>query len=113
MGKVYLSYIETSEIYVCGYCGVHLSCKADRISKDFWAGTGRAYLYDKVHNTRIGEPQERMLRTGLHCVRDLFCLNCASKLGWKYDWALEYNQKYKEGKFILERNLISKAEWKS
>ncbi|TXT12973.1 hypothetical protein VHUM_01374 [Vanrija humicola] len=47
------------------------------------------------------------MRTGRHTVRDLFCQVCHTCVGWKYDYAYELAEKYKEGKFILERELIT------
>ena len=44
--------------------------------------------------------------TGLHTVRDVFCACCSSLLGWKYDFAYEQSQKYKEGKFIVEKAMV-------
>lgn len=44
-----------------------------------------------------------MLITGLHTVCDCYCITCNSVLGWKYEVAYEESQKYKEGKFILEK----------
>lgn len=34
-----------------------------------------------------------------------------SVVGWKYEEAFEESQKYKVGKFILEKPKIDKAEW--
>jgi len=31
------------------------------------------------------------------------CITCNSVLGWKYEVAYEESQKYKEGKYILEK----------
>ncbi|TMW85858.1 hypothetical protein EJD97_022371, partial [Solanum chilense] len=64
---------------------------------------GRAYLFDKVVNVTLGEKEERMMITGMHTVVDIFCVGCGSIVGWKYEAAQEREQKYKEGKFILER----------
>ena len=108
MGKIYMGYLDSQLIYVCKVCRMHLSSKAELFSKDFWAGDGKAFLYNTVINTYIGPSEQRELRTGLHTVCDIFCKNCNSKLGWKYEWASEPNQKYKEGKTILERNHIEK-----
>ena len=41
--------------------------------------------------------------TGLHTVADVACCQCNEVLGWKYEKAYEETQKYKEGKFILEK----------
>lgn len=44
-----------------------------------------------------------MLITGLHSVCDIFCKRCENMLGWTYAKAYESSQKYKEGKFIIEK----------
>lgn len=44
--------------------------------------------------------------SGLHTVADIFCCCCGQIVGWKYESAHERNQKYKEGKFVLERGRI-------
>ncbi|KHN07483.1 Protein yippee-like [Glycine soja] len=43
-----------------------------------------------------------MMLSGLKTVVDIFCVACGSILGWRYEVVHEQNQKYKEGKFILE-----------
>ena len=59
-----------------------------------------------------------MLMTGLHKVCDLFCRNCDTLLGWKYvrkrglnkqEEAYEEAEKYKEGKYIIERATVIKT----
>ncbi|PNY14702.1 yippee-like protein [Trifolium pratense] len=64
---------------------------------------GKAYLFDNVVNVTVGEKENRMMITGLHTVVDIFCVTCGSIVGWKYETAYDKSQKYKEGKFILER----------
>ena len=54
-------------------------------------------------NVLCGPEEERLLMTGLHTVCDLACMGCHRVLGWKYLKAHEPSQKYKEGKFILEK----------
>lgn len=44
--------------------------------------------------------------TGRHFVRFVSCKKCNTKLGWMYEFATEENQRYKEGKVILERALV-------
>ena len=41
---------------------------------------------------------------------DIYCNACDTRLGWKYVEAFEESQKYKEGKFILEKAMIMKEE---
>lgn len=68
-----------------------------------------------------------MLLSGLHTVCDLFCIGCLNLIGWKYvifyrviniliiffvkEHTDEISQKYKEGKFILEKEKIKKHYW--
>ena len=46
------------------------------------------------------------MTTGRHVVRDIACKSCAVTVGWKYDKAYESTERYKEGKFILEAELL-------
>ena len=48
--------------------------------------------------------------TGSHMVRDVACKKCKTKLGWMYEYAKDETQKYKEGRTILERALITESE---
>ncbi|KAG9220547.1 hypothetical protein PTI98_006020 [Pleurotus ostreatus] len=51
-------------------------------------------------------------RTGVHTVADVFCLGCDDRIGWYYHKASDYSQKYKEGKYLLEREkLIKENAW--
>lgn len=84
---------------------------------------------DRV-NIYSGEQEDRDMRTGRHTVRDIFCKGCHTYIGWRYvsghdtlvhlllgcghskasaylqDVAFEHAEKYKEGKYILERELV-------
>eukprot|EP00092_Neocalanus_flemingeri_P034668 GFUD01037716.1.p1 GENE.GFUD01037716.1~~GFUD01037716.1.p1 ORF type:complete len:300 (-),score=79.98 GFUD01037716.1:61-960(-) len=73
---------------------------------EFRGDFGRAYLFNKVANLNYGKVMDRLMVTGHHKVRDVFCKICDMKLGWKYESAQEDKQKYKEGKFILEMKLV-------
>lgn len=60
-----------------------------------------------VVNVNSSEPNERNMTTGKHVVRDIMCRQCQEIVGWKYDKAYESSEKYKEGKFILEVELLA------
>ena len=45
------------------------------------------------------------MTTGMHTIRVLYCIDCHENVGWKYEIAYEEDQKYKEGRFILEEEL--------
>ena len=63
----------------------------------------------QVVNLKMSEVMDRVMLTGRHMVRDVFCKNCDAKLGWMYEFATEDNQRYKEGRVILERALIQEC----
>lgn len=72
---------------------------------------GRAFLFTHAMNIAMGPKEDRHLLTGLHTVADVYCADCREVLGWKYERAFEASQKYKEGKFILEKSKIVRENW--
>lgn len=58
----------------------------------------------------FSEKDTREMLTGRHIVRDVYCKNCDTKLGWIYEFAMEDSERYKEGRVILEKELICERE---
>ncbi|NP_001150917.1 protein yippee-like [Zea mays] len=106
MGRLFLMHLD-GNVYSCKHCKTHLGVASDIISKAFQCKHGKAYLFHKVVNVTSGVKEDRMMITGMHTVSDIFCVGCGSIVGWKYDAAHEKGQRYKEGKFILERYKVS------
>ncbi|KAF2746664.1 yippee-like protein [Sporormia fimetaria CBS 119925] len=106
MGLSYNTYLKSDRIYGCKNCKTHLSNHDGIISRNFRGQHGKAYLFDQVVNVTEGEPNERNMTTGRHIVRDIACKQCGDTVGWKYDKAYEKQEEYKEGKFILEAELL-------
>ncbi|KAG2546695.1 protein yippee-like [Panicum virgatum] len=102
MGRLFLTHLD-GNVYSCKHCKTHLGLASDIISKAFHSKNGKAYLFHKVVNVTPGVKEDRMMITGMHTVSDIFCVCCGSIVGWKYEAAHEKNQRYKEGKYILER----------
>jgi len=75
-------------------------------TQNFRGQHGKAFLFDNVVNVVLGDANERSMTTGKHVVRDIWCRQCKTTVGWKYDKAYETAEKYKEGKFILEAELL-------
>ncbi|KAJ6943740.1 hypothetical protein NC652_009250 [Populus alba x Populus x berolinensis] len=71
----------------------------------------RAFLFSHAMNIMVGPEEDRQLMTGLHTVAAVDCSDCRGVLGWKYERVYEETQKYKEGKFILEKLKIVKENW--
>ena len=110
MGRVFLRYVDSETVHCCAACRAHLAAHESIISKAFQGRHGRAYLFADVVNVNSGPTENRLLLTGLHVVADIYCNACDTRLGWKYVEAFEESQKYKEGKFILEKAMIMKEE---
>lgn len=135
MGLIYNVYLSGQRIYGCKKCKTHLSNHDDIISRvsglslllaqhqtslqqlrrsdrrqNFRGQHGKAYLFDSVVNIQEGEAAERNMTTGRHVVRDIACRQCKETVGWKYDKAYEPAEKYKEGKYILEAELLCSVE---
>lgn len=106
MGLSYNVYLNATKIFGCKNCKTHLSSHDDIISRNFRGQHGKAYLFNEVVNTRASEATERNMTTGRHVVRDIHCKQCNECVGWKYDKAYEPSEKYKEGKYILESELL-------
>ncbi|CAN1779241.1 Protein yippee-like At4g27745 [Linum perenne] len=91
-------------LYSCCNCRNHVGLHDD-------GRQGRAFLFSHAMNVAVGEKEDRNLATGLHTVADVYCSDCREVLGWKYERAYQETQKYKEGKFILEKSKIVKENW--
>ncbi|XP_061370117.1 protein yippee-like At4g27745 isoform X1 [Gastrolobium bilobum] len=94
--------------YCCCNCRNQVSLHDDIISKAFRGRNSRAFLFSHAMNIVVGRKEDRHLMTGLHTVADVYCGDCREVLGWRYERAYEASQKYKEGKFILEKSKIVK-----
>ncbi|KAL1923595.1 uncharacterized protein VTP21DRAFT_8575 [Calcarisporiella thermophila] len=109
MGLKYKTYLNGSKhvhVYGCNSCRTHLATSDKIISKNFHGVHGQAYLFHVVVNVTEGPPVDRNMTTGRHTVCDIYCLQCHCVVGWRYVRAFEESQRYKEEKYILERELL-------
>lgn len=107
-----LVYLDGPQVYACAQCRTHLTSHDDIISKSFYGRHGRAYLIDNCVNYKRGTAEDRRLMTGLHQVADVHCIHCDHVIGWTYLKAYDHGQKYKEGKFVIEKiNLFMEQEY--
>ncbi|EOA14167.1 hypothetical protein CARUB_v10027317mg, partial [Capsella rubella] len=105
MGRIFTVELE-GRSYRCRFCRTHLALPDDLVSRSFHCRRGKAYLFNRSVNISMGPLEERMMLSGMHTVADIFCCCCGQNVGWKYESAHEKAQKYKEGKFVLERGRI-------
>lgn len=110
MGILFLRKLKARPLLMCTHCRTHLGDPQCVISKDFQGQLGPAYLIEEVVNCTKGPKEERILITGMHVVMDLSCVSCQTVLGWQYVEAYEDGQKYKEGKYILEKTRVCSSD---
>mmetsp|Transcript_51629 Transcript_51629/g.93008 ORF Transcript_51629/g.93008 Transcript_51629/m.93008 type:complete len:118 (-) Transcript_51629:96-449(-) len=110
MGRFFQRFYSDDEpVYSCSGCGAHFAQYKELLSTNFRGRTGNALLFNNVINVTAGPLEDSVMTTGLHTIRCLYCVVCQERVGWKYEVAFEEDQKYKEGRFILEEELISSA----
>ncbi|OCH93739.1 yippee-domain-containing protein [Obba rivulosa] len=108
-----ISTFQGRPIFSCSQCAVVVALQDELISKAFSGRDGRGYLMHSAVNLRMGKREDRPLLTGVHTVADVYCLGCNDRLGWYYHKASDQSQKYKEGKYLLEREkLVKENGWK-
>ncbi|KAL1410935.1 hypothetical protein Q8F55_001878 [Vanrija albida] len=99
-------------VFSCAKCSEVLALQDELVSKAFMGRSGRAYLMNSTINTRLGKREERKLMTGKHTVADLHCASCGQELGWMYIKAPNGEQRYKEGRYILEdAQIVKENNW--
>ncbi|XP_016701720.1 protein yippee-like At5g53940 isoform X1 [Gossypium arboreum] len=134
MGRIFVVELD-GRSYRCKFCRTHLALPDDLVSRSFHCRRGKAYLFNNANessksrkcatfealnrllfripfsrvNITVGALEERVMLSGMHTVADIFCCCCGQIVGWKYEAAHEKSQKYKEGKFVLERLVRSFA----
>ncbi|KAK6250786.1 Yippee/Mis18/Cereblon - like 3 [Theobroma cacao] len=89
--------------YSCRNCRNPLALGDDLVSKNYIAKSGKAYMFLHAMNIVLGPKQDRQLITGLYTTADIYCSKCGEELGWKYVQAYDLQNRFKEGKFILEK----------
>ncbi|KJH47794.1 yippee putative zinc-binding protein [Dictyocaulus viviparus] len=110
MPRIFLEHWGGRRTFSCLRCGTYLSNRKEIISARVNGHIGKAYLFRRVANIRQGVPIIHRLITGYHIVRDVFCILCDTKLGWVYEFIQASAERYKEGKFVIDRRLVQEIE---
>ncbi|KAI9499790.1 Yippee/Mis18 [Coemansia spiralis] len=106
MGYMHKVFLSGKGVYGCSSCETHLAKRDDITSRHYTGQYGRAVLLSNVVNVIYGEEEKRAMTTGVHIVRDVSCMGCKKYVGWTYIKAYVPEQRFKEGQFILEREII-------
>ena len=107
MGKHLMEFLDNAQqLFLCASCGAHLCSTEAIVSRQFHGRHGRAFLVSSCANSYFAPADQKMLMTGLHVVRDVFCVRCDHILGWTYDHAHDEGERYKVGKYVLEMAMV-------
>lgn len=91
----------------CLACGTHIVRISDIISSNYRVVTGPAYLASVAENVAIlEEVQEASYMSGYYRVRDVDCAQCRVRLGVTYVGAVDPENHYKIGKFLLGQDQL-------
>jgi len=94
--------------FTCASCGCDLALQDELVSRAFSGRAGPAFLLRSAVNVKIARSEQKMLLTGMHTISNISCKGCDTPLGWVYIKANDSAQKYKEGKYIMEKDKIMK-----
>ena len=107
MGRPFLEYL-AGRVYACRWCQSHFAEAKDIASRSFRSRNGVCYLFHECVNVSCGPAEHRHMLTGAHTVCDIHCNKCLRVVGWQYEHAEDESQRYKEGKFVLERCKVTR-----
>ncbi|XP_051149290.1 protein yippee-like At4g27745 [Andrographis paniculata] len=108
---------DTTEIrfYSCRRCRTQVALDDHIICREIQARRSTRMCFPILECIQHSGGEERTPAAGdgEYIVADVYCHDCNTVLGWKYLMATEdqESQKYKEGKFVIERrNIIEVKE---
>uniref|UniRef100_A0A7S4WBW1 Yippee domain-containing protein n=1 Tax=Alexandrium monilatum TaxID=311494 RepID=A0A7S4WBW1_9DINO len=105
--RAFAPFGEDEALLHCQDCSTPILKADDIISSNYRIMTGRAYLTSAAHNIAVSEDtHEAHYTTGQYTVRDVSCARCSLKLGITYVGALDNQNHYKVGKFLVGQHLL-------
>jgi len=94
--------------FSCAGCSCDLALQDELVSRAFSGRAGPAFLLRSAVNVKLAKSEAKMLLTGMHTISNITCKGCEAPLGWVYIKASDPAQKYKEGKYIIEKDKVMK-----
>jgi hypothetical protein len=87
----------------CAKCSTVVTHRNELFSPCDTSSLGSAFLFDTAVNLCYGKVFDG---TCSEKVREVSCKKCSSRLGWFYEFVSDDSERYKEGRVLLERNLV-------
>lgn len=107
VSAAFASFSEDQDLLHCQDCSMPILKADDVISSNYRIMTGRAYLTLTAYNITVSDDMhEAHYTTGRYMVRNVSCSGCALRLGITYVRALDSQNGYKVGKFLVGQNFF-------
>ncbi|KAH9948046.1 hypothetical protein B0H21DRAFT_821390 [Amylocystis lapponica] len=90
----------------CKSCHTFIASRSCLLSNSFRGHAGKAALFTDASNILLDPPCMLLMDTGAHTIQEFCCKTCQSYLGWKIIHAHERTEKWKEGRCLLELELL-------
>lgn len=96
----------------CNGCHNQISLNKFVISTNFYGNYGPALFVSDVLNVKLSDDKSfQRMRTGRYVVKTIYCRQCQTNIGWKYLFSEEDGEKYKEGRFVIERTQLEEVPY--
>ncbi|KAH9930460.1 uncharacterized protein BXZ73DRAFT_47596 [Epithele typhae] len=68
---------------------------------------GKGVLLSEVRNVSLDPPSIQLMDSGAYTIQEFICKTCDAYLGWKFARAHDSPERWKEGHFVLELDLVA------
>ncbi|KAI0327618.1 yippee-domain-containing protein [Cubamyces sp. BRFM 1775] len=95
---------------VCGQCATRIAHTSQIVSRAFRGHAGKAALFTTAKNIILDPPSILLMDSGAYTIQEFICKSCESYLGWKFMRAHDGPERWKEGHFIVELDLVQEQD---
>lgn len=109
VGGLLAPFSERESLLHCASCSTPILKADDIISSNYRLMTGKAYFSRAAHNVRIAdEATEANYTSGRYIIRNVCCAQCSARVGVTFTEALDAQNRFKEGKFLLSQQSFTR-----
>ncbi|KAI0634667.1 hypothetical protein C8Q77DRAFT_1156077 [Trametes polyzona] len=95
---------------VCAQCSTRIAHSSQIVSRAFRGHAGKAALFTTAKNVTLDPPSILLMDSGAYTIQEFICNSCETYLGWKFVRAHDGPERWKEGHYILELDLVQELE---
>ncbi|OSD02547.1 yippee-domain-containing protein [Trametes coccinea BRFM310] len=95
---------------VCSQCSTRVAHTSQIVSRAYRGHAGKAALFTTVKNVILDPPSILLMDSGAYTIQEFICKSCETYLGWKFYRAHDGPERWKEGHFVLELDLVQEQD---